>query len=181
MRTIQLRSCGLALFVFWGLQSLADVALQEAERRRQLDQQGIEGKVIEGNAVPSSSEGNITTSKDTRPVAPKTPADATASKGKASARSFRAALQKLDRTIRENEHRLELRRARQQSQRWETPKTGRVSRRRSKADSQNDMQKEIEELQVKLQRLRRERAEVYEEGIKAGFLPGELDGKSLDP
>jgi chromosome segregation ATPase len=102
-------------------------------------------------------------------------------KNKGSARSFRTRLQKLDRAIRENEDRLQSRRARLQAQRWEIPKTSRVSSRRRKTDSQNNLQAEIEELEVKLKQLRRERAEIYEDGKKAGYLPGELDGHGVMP
>jgi hypothetical protein len=43
------------------------------------------------------------------------------------------------------------------------------------------LQREIDELESKLKRIRRERQEIYEEGRKAGFLPGELDGRGLIP
>jgi len=43
------------------------------------------------------------------------------------------------------------------------------------------MQDQILELQSKLKRLRQERLDIYEAGKKAGFLPGELDGKGIIP
>ena len=48
-------------------------------------------------------------------------------------------------------------------------------------NSQSKLQAEIEELQIKLKRLQEERFEVYESGKKAGFLPGELEGKGIIP
>jgi len=35
------------------------------------------------------------------------------------------------------------------------------------------------ELEAKLKRLKQERLEAYETGRKAGYLPGELDGKGI--
>lgn len=179
MRIIKLRSCCLAAFVVLGMQSLADIAREEAERRKLLEQQGIEGKIVEGSAAHLAPKGNLTVS--TTPSAAPKKTRATSAKNQSSVRSFRAALQKLDRTIRQDEERLESRRARLQAERWAIPKVGRVSSRSWTTETQNRLQEEIEELQAKLKQLRRERAEIYEEGKKAGFLPGELDGKGIVP
>jgi uncharacterized protein (UPF0335 family) len=43
------------------------------------------------------------------------------------------------------------------------------------------LREEIEDLELKLKRLQQERSEVYAEGKKAGFLPGELSGKGIIP
>ena len=39
----------------------------------------------------------------------------------------------------------------------------------------------IKDWEVKLKRLRQDRFETYDAGLKAGFLPGELDGKGIWP
>jgi hypothetical protein len=179
MRSLKLRSCCAVVFIVFGMQSLVDIANQEAERRKRIDQQGIEVRVIEGNAVPSDSNVNVTEWTDPPDTLPKASTKNASAKDKASARSFRTAIQKLDRAIRQNKDRLEARRARLQSERWATPKTGKSSNGRRASDSQSKLQAEIEELQSKLKELRRERAEIYEEGKKAGFLPGELDGHGM--
>jgi chromosome segregation ATPase len=160
------------------LQSLADVARDEAERRKLLDQQGIEAKVIE---VDAGQKGNLTISTDSPPAARKDSQKKPArSDGRTSVRSFRNALQKLDRAIRQNQERLESRRARLRSGRWEISKSGRASSSNAEK-SQSRLQEEIEDLEMKLNQLRQERSEVYQEGRKAGFLPGELDGKGIVP
>jgi len=173
------KSCCLAACVVFCFQSLADVAREEAERRRLLDQQGIEGKVIdvgevkEGNgAVSTGPESPVPRSGSGKPVD---------REERKSLRSFRTALQKLDRAIRECEDRLESRRVRLRSERWEIPKSGRGSRRASSQNSQGRLREEIEDLELKLKRLQQERSEVYAEGKKAGFLPGELSGKGIIP
>jgi hypothetical protein len=161
------------------MQSLADIAREEAERRKQLEQQGIEGKVIETNAAHPAPNGNLTLS--TIPLAAPTKAHSASRKSLPSVRSFRTALQKLDRTIRKEEARLKLLHARFQAGRWALPKVGRVSGSNSSTSGQERLQREIEDLQTKLTQLRQERFEIYESGKKEGFLPGELDGKGIIP
>ncbi len=174
-----LKTCCLAILAVSSMQSLVDIARKEADRRKQLEEQGIEGRVIEGNPVPSDSNISVWTDP---PPAPKRESKRTDStKGKTSVRSFRTKLQKLDRNIRESKDRLESKRARLRAGQWAVQKTGRSSGRGKKEDSQAQLQAEIEDLEIKLKQLRRERAEVYEEGKKAGFLPGELDGHGLSP
>ena len=160
------------------MQSLADVAREEAERRRLLEQQGIEGKVFDGDAAQLAPNGNLTIS--TTPSALPKKERIASPKGQTSARSYRTALQKRDRAIRQAEERLESRRARLQAGRWALP-SGRASGRNRTTDTESRLQEEIEDLQAKLKELRQERAEIYEEGRKAGFLPGELDGKGIVP
>ena len=173
----------MVFFVLFSMQSLVDIARKEAERRKQLEQQGIEGKVFEGNPVPSNPDVNVTVWTDPPPAAgtQKTSARNDSSKKKESARSFRKALQKLDRLIKQHKDRLKSRRARLQSARWSIATTGRTAGRGKAANSQSKLQEEIEELEIKLKSLRRERAEIYEEGRKEGFLPGELDGHGIMP
>jgi hypothetical protein len=181
MRTKKMRSCCIAAFIVLGTQSLADIAREEAERRKLLEQQGIEGKVIESNPASNPSNGSQTISTIPSAESRGKSTRAASRKGQPSVHSFRNALKKLDRTIRQEERRLESRRARLQAERWAPPKVGKLSSRNQSEDTQNRLRAEIEELQLKLKELRRERAEIYDEGKKAGFLPGELEGKGLVP
>jgi predicted RNase H-like nuclease (RuvC/YqgF family) len=181
MKGAKLRSCRLAAFFLFSLQSLADIAREEAERRKLLEQQGIEAKVIEGDPRHFAPNGNLTLSTP-KPSSPKKEKTKSASsKGQPSVRSFRTALQRLDRTIRKDQERLDLLRTRLHSEKWAIPKVGRISKSVGKTDSQSRLQREIEDLESKLKRLRRERSEIYDAGRKAGFLPGELDGKGIIP
>jgi len=163
------------------MQSLADVARQEAERRKLLEQQGIEAKVIKGNAEHLASDGNVTVSSPDYGAPERALSQSISQKNHNSVHSYRNELQKLDRTIRQDEERLQLLQARLQADRWAIPKVGRVSRRKSNTDEQSRTQTKIDELQRKLKRLRQERAEVYEAGKKAGFQPGELENKGIIP
>jgi hypothetical protein len=171
----------LATCLALGMQSLGDVAREEAERRRLLEQQGIEGKVIEENAAKSTSKENRASLTDPSENPKKAPAERASSKGRVSARNYRTELQKLDRTIRQNEERLQLLRTRLQAAQWALPKTRKLSTSTRTIDTQERLQKEIDELQIKLKELRRERMETYEEGRKTGLLPGELEGRSPMP
>lgn len=159
------------------LQSLADFAREEAARRKRLEQEGIEAKVI--TEAAEDSQGNLSTSEE-RPRQSSNSAKSV-SKSESSVSSFRRAIQKLDRRIRQEENRLKLRRARLQSLHRESRKKGEAPGSGKGADAQSRLTEEIEELEMNLKQLRRERAEVYDEGRKAGFLPGELDGKGIIP
>jgi chromosome segregation ATPase len=179
MTTAPLNTYWLIPFVLFCLQSLADVARQEAERRKSLDQQGIEAKVI--NAVPQSSGGNLAVSSGASPSPQRASKESVSGKGKTSIEGIRTALQKLDRSIQQTQERLESRRTRLQSERWTISKAKRVSGRGDAETNQNQLKEEIEELKQKLVRLQQERAEIYDRGKKAGFLPGELTGKGIIP
>ena len=55
-----------------------------------------------------------------------------------------------------------------------------------KEDNQNvalqrRLREQIEELEIKLKYMREERRENYEMGRKAGYLPGDLEGKGIVP
>ena len=158
-------------------QSLAEAAQREAERRKLLEEQGVEEKVIQQDTVLSASEGNVTTSK--MPAVSEAPPAAFHRKG--SVQVFRKKLQKYDRDIQQAENRIESLRRRAHSERWALPKTGRITKPSSSSDMQENLKTQIEELENKLKLLREERAETYEEGKKAGFLPGELEGKGIIP
>ena len=180
MREKIFKSYSLALIVVVVMQSLADVAREEAERRKRIDQQGIEVKVIE---IKGSLylKGNVTTSTSPRPVSLQNEASPDSRKSRTSLKSYHSALQKLDRAIRQDETRLESLRTRLQSEKLALPKVGRISRNSPAADNQAKLQSQIEELQIKLEQERQERTEIYQAGKKVGYLPGELDGKGTIP
>lgn len=176
----------LAVFVLSGsqvigMQSLADVAREEAERRRLLEQQGIEGKVIDGDAKRLAPDGNLSISTAPESAPKNLPKQSVSRKSEPSLRVFRAKLEALDRAIQKGEERAQFLQARLNAERWAPPKVGRISRRVNTADLQSRLQQQLEELQIKLKHLRQERAETYDAGKKAGFLPGELEGKGIVP
>jgi hypothetical protein len=172
--------CMSVLFVF-GMQSLTDFARQEAERRRLLEEQGIQGKVIVNNAASPASNEDLSGAGVSPSKQEKRAERSESPKGRNSANSYRTTLQKLDRQIQQSEDRLASLQARLQAEKWSRPKTRHASSRSQKKNSTGQLQAQIEELQLKVKRLREERFEVYESGKKAGFMPGELDGKYTNP
>jgi hypothetical protein len=174
-----MKLCWLAACVVFSLQSLADVAREEAERRRRLDEQGIEAKTIV--YIPQKDGIEAVSTGSGRSVPDKVPRRTGPSEERKSTRNYRTAIQKLDRVILQTEERLESRRKRLESSHREIPKTGRGSSRGNSEISQSRLKDEIEDLEIKLRQLRQERFETYQAGKKAGFLPGELDGKGIIP
>jgi predicted RNase H-like nuclease (RuvC/YqgF family) len=175
----KLLSCGLAVLLSLGTQSLADLARQEAERRKMLEEQGIEAKVITGDPESLAPDGSLTTS--TPVVTARTEKSRGSKSSGSSVRSYRSTIQKLDRSITKAEQRLRELRSKLEAARWALPKVGRLSSRSGNSDSQSRMQAEAEKLESQLKQMRQERAEAYDQGRKAGFLPGELDGKGIVP
>jgi predicted RNase H-like nuclease (RuvC/YqgF family) len=161
--------------------TLADVARKESERRKRLEQQGIEGKVIDADAVIKSSSGNLTVSTVSGTESEDSTVQNNKSEKRSSIRSYRNALKKLDRTIRKAKDDLARLREQFRKARWAPLKIGRRSNSGKSEEKQNRMQAEIEELESELRELRRERSEIFNEGRRAGFLPGELDGKGIIP
>jgi hypothetical protein len=164
--------------VLMSMQSLADIAREEAERRQGLEQQGIEEKIINRPAVPSVPKERQAKAPASSERQKKPSTENASSKNQATVRRFRVALQKLDRRIRQEEEHLALKRARSEESRWPLPKIGSLSTQSRTTNTQERLQKDIDELQIKLKELRQEREETYEEGRKAGILPGELEGKT---
>jgi hypothetical protein len=173
--------CCLALLFIFDVQSLVDIAREEAERRRLLEEQGIEAKVIGANAVNPEPDENMSIPARRPDRREDSSVRSDSSKGRSSVLKYRTALQKLDREIQQTEERIKSKQARLESDRWKLPKIGRISGRSRTKDSSSQLKAEIEELRTKLKRLQKERFEVYESGKKAGFLPGELDGKYYVP
>ncbi len=161
-------------------QSLADAARKEAERRKMLERQGIEGKIISHDAEKQRGEDNRSEAALTVPKG-KNLGQAPSSRNLRGLESLRATLQKLSRDIQHGEERLRLLRSRVESERWQIPKVGRVSRGGNSSSSADRLRIQVEDLEAKLRHWKRTRSELYESGRKAGFLPGELDGKGIVP
>lgn len=170
----------LSQISFSDRQSLAEAARKEAERRKALEQQGVEDKVIRANPAPEAPGGNRGMPAPA-PPSHGSPSRGRSSKSQASLQLIRTTLQKLDREIQLGEDRLALLRTRMESEKWQLPKVGKVSRGSNNASARERLRFQIQELEAKLKHWRRERLETYETGRKAGFLPGELDGKGIVP
>ncbi len=161
-------------------QSLAEAARKEAQRRKALEQQGVEGKVVSAGPAPAARTAEPAATE--RRATPRAGADqAGLSRTRVSLRSLRTALQKLDRDIRQSEDRLSSLRARMEAEKWKLPKVGRSSRVSASSSAGERLRVQIQDLEAKLKRLRSERYDTYEAGRKAGYLPGELDGKGIVP
>lgn len=163
-----------------GAQSLGEVARQEAERRRKLDHEGKAGKTIsDQDLARHGRNGNITIS---RPEPPRKEAPSSSSgPRRSSVASFQNRLRSLDRQIRQTVDRIAFLQERLAKERWAPPGTGRQSRRGRTHSSEEQLRWQIHSLENRLTSLRQERREVYDTGRKAGFLPGELDGKGIIP
>ncbi|HYK90682.1 MAG TPA: hypothetical protein VE398_18055 [Acidobacteriota bacterium] len=169
----------LAQLSFAGHQSLADAARRESERRKALEEQGIEGKTISGQ-LQSVTDGSVPQVTGPAPVRSASGRSLSARK-QPSLQALRTTLQKLDLEIQHGEERLALLRARMESEKWQLPKIGRNSRGGSNNSARERLGFQIKELEAKMKHWRRERSATYESGRKAGFLPGELDGKGVMP
>jgi hypothetical protein len=161
------------------LQSLAEAARREAERRQKLDQECVPEKRIEtadmarlapGGAISTFSPGSVLT-----PVNPA----AAKSEPRASLRSFQTRLQKLDRDIQQAEGQLKQLRARADAERWAPVRTLKGSKGSDPSLTQEQLRRQITGLEEKLASLRRERGDTFFAGRKAGFLPGELENRGI--
>lgn len=162
-----------------GAQSLAEAARREAERRRALEAGGVSGSVVSHENVEAAGRhGAVTTSSI--PNRSSRRGESRQSPGGAGARGFRSTLQNLDRQIRDTADRLKIARARIDSERWAQPKPGRQGA-AGVSSSVERYRWQVQELEAKLSRLHQERRETWEAGRKAGFLPGELDGRGVTP
>jgi len=161
-------------------QSLAEAARRETERRRRLEEQQVEARVIEARGPVKVSNGNLTTfGRGAARSGP--PAPSRETRGRASLGSYRNLLSRLEREIREGEERQSSLRRQAEAEKWTLPKSGRGSGGTGGGTLREKLLKQAEDLEVKLKRLRRERRETWDEARKAGYLPGELDGKAVAP
>lgn len=143
-------------------QSLAEAAHKESERRRSLEERGISGRVIEQHDTTQRRlNGNVSVFA---------PVPATRRAERPAPNTFRKALQVLDREIQQGEDRLALLKEKIQTAR----RAAHVPTRSSRSGS---LQADLRECELKLKRLRQDRLDTYNAGRKAGFLPGELEGK----
>ncbi len=161
-------------------QSLAEAARKEAERRRRLEDQNVEAKVIHGRGSLEVSNGNVTTFGGGTPRSSPSAA-ARETKGRTSLSAYRNQLRKLEREIRDCEERQGLLRRQADAERWTLPKSGRRSVGTGTQTSREKLLLQAQDLQIKIDRLRRERQETWNEARKAGYLPGEIDGKAAAP
>jgi predicted RNase H-like nuclease (RuvC/YqgF family) len=161
-------------------QSLAELARKEAERRKLLEREGVEGKIIRDIEARQPSNGNISTSS--LPAnSKKSQAQSTSTGSRASLKSYRATIEKLDREIRQSKDKLVTLRTRLETERWAPPKSGKVSASFNSDSTVERLRTQIQELEAKLKQLQRDRLQSYDAGLKAGYLPGELDGKGIMP
>jgi hypothetical protein len=162
-------------------QSLGEIGRREAERRRGLETQGATARKIEQQDVPRlAAEGNLGTFSPP-PASPPARSSGARSGARASPERYRSAIQKLDRDIRNVEDRVASLRARAAAERWAPPRSSRGSSTAHPDSSAKRFELQIAEWETKLKRLKQDRFEKYQEGRKAGFLPGELDGKGMWP
>jgi predicted RNase H-like nuclease (RuvC/YqgF family) len=161
-------------------QSLAEAARREAERRKSLEQQGIEGKVISAESLGRNLGAAVSTSK--LPATGRKPVPGRPSaENRRSVASYRSALLRLDRNIRQCEDRLAALKRRYEEEKDTLPRSGRMTSRMAANSTRERLRRQIEELQIRLRRLRQDRLEAYDAGRKAGFMPGELDGHGIVP
>jgi hypothetical protein len=156
-------------------QSLVEVARKEAERRQKLaDVQArqIDGAnpalVAPGGALSISSPGPVMVSAKAAPARPES---------RESLRSYQSRLQKLDREISQTEQKLKVLRLRADAERWAPIKTAKGSRGSGGSATLDQMRWQIQDLETKLAELREERSDVFQAGKRAGYLPGELEGR----
>jgi hypothetical protein len=158
-------------------QSLSEAARKEAERRKQLEEEGISGKII-APPEPAALGENPSASVRAGPVSQKPPSRSNTG---SRARSFRTRLQKFDRDIQATQERIAAVKAQLDSDRAAPIRLGQSRSSGGAGSTQRRLQAQLEQLQSKLERLRLERLKTYGEGLKDGFLPGELDGHGIIP
>jgi chromosome segregation ATPase len=162
-------------------QSLADAAQREAARRQRVEQSGAPVKVVEGNGERAGGRGNVSVSNFAETAAGKNAPASPAGSDSGSLRRYRDSILRLDRDIRKEEDRLKSLRTRLEALNRERLRLGDASRLGRNENARMRAGEQIAELRSRLNALQRERAEVYDAGRKAGYLPGELEGKGIVP
>ncbi len=158
-------------------QSLAEAARREAERRQKLDREGIREKRIEAADAGCLAPGAAISIFSPGPgLAEKAPAAPKAAPG-ATLRSFQTRLLKLDRDIQQGEERLKQLKARAEAERWKPLMVIGGSRGAGLSPSPEQLRGQILELEGKLKLWRQDRMDIFQAGRKAGYLPGELEGR----
>ncbi len=163
-----------------GGQSLAEAARRESERRKALEEAGVEAKSLVNETLPRKSNGSLTTgtpggaSGDRRTVR-------TRPERRSSPAPYRAALKRLDGDILKCEEQLTFSRQKYELERNSFKLSTKVTRTQNADVARERLLLRIQELEARLKRLRQERRETYDSGRRAGFHPGELDGHARDP
>jgi hypothetical protein len=153
-------------------QTVSEAALKEADRRKLLEQQGVEGKtILQGDVGKLGAGANVTSGTPLPPAS----RPATARESPPKPDRYRSQLLKLDGEIRRMEEKLSVLRSRLETERHFPFRLGRTSNAVQKTEAQ------IRSYADRIERLRLERMKVYDAGLRAGFLPGELDGKGIVP
>lgn len=155
-------------------QSLSELAKKEAERRKLLDQQGIEAKKIDqGDTAKLAAKGNVSLSS--LPPGSRPPSMSKTQPGKKpSLEKYRTELRNLDSEIRRDDERLASLRKRLELEKDLPIRLGRGGRPSAASTSKARLQNQIQDLESKLKRLRQDRLKTYDAARKAGFLPGDL-------
>ncbi len=161
-------------------QSLAEAARREAERRKALEEHGIEGKVIDAETLPRPPSADQPRSRPPEHAKPRASGEPVTGR-RTHAGSYRSVLARIDNEIRRCEERLAVLRLRHEAEKFALPRVGRNAANRTVVGSRERIYWQIQETESKLKRLREERLGAYDAGKKAGFLPGELDGHGIVP
>jgi len=161
------------------LQSLAEAARKEAERRQGLDQQNIKVKRIESSDLAQLAPGGSISLSLTGSDASLRFAPTAKPPPRPSLRSFQSRLQKLDRDILQAEDRLKQLQARAEAERWSPARPAKGSMGFVLSSSARQLASQIQEVEAKLVRLRLDRSNTFQDGRKAGFLPGELENRGI--
>ena len=168
-KTLTLFIAGFVLSV--GLlpaQSIAEAARKEAERRKTLEEQGIQSKTITRQGVPvTPAAANPVPKSKTIP-----------SGDRPGATRYRVALEKLQKEILRTQERVGSVRKKLELEKNAPLRIGRSA---TLAGNWQKLQAQLEEWESRLKRLQEERLRLYDEGRRAGFLPGELDGRGITP
>jgi hypothetical protein len=160
-------------------QSLAEAARKEAERRQKLEREGVQEKKIEAADVARLAPGGAISTFSPGSGMKTASLPVPKSEPQGSLRSFQTRLQKLDRDIQQAEGQLKQLKARAASVRWAPVRTLKANKGPDPAAVQEQLRRQIEDLEGKLARLRLERGDTFFAGRKAGFLPGELENRGI--
>lgn len=161
------------------MQSLVDVARKEAARRQKLAQMGVKEKRIDVSDPSQLVSGGAISvfSLESSRAGAQTPAQKAEPRG--SLRSYQSRLEKLDRDIAQAEERIKLLRIRVDAERWAPTRIAKGLRGSGSSSSQEQLGWQILELEAKLAGLRKDRSDAFQAGRKAGYLPGELEGRGF--
>jgi len=152
--------------------SLAELARREAERRKEVERTGVAVKEIRSADVHTTS----TTGGRAAEAGRKDHGDVSITRGAdgGSLRAYRATLERLAREIRVTDERLAALRRRLD---LEMKKQSTIIGGRRDGSAADKLRAQAGDLEQKLRRLQGERRIAYEEGRRAGWQPGELDGR----